>query len=217
MNTEVLLKQRSVVLFSLCVAALSSFAHSQTQTASQNFATVNFNAVVLQTAEAQRDLAALQSRFAPRQAQLQALNDQVDALRKQLADPAGKLSEAERAARTQSLESKDKQLQREAEDFRSDSQNESQQVFQRIAQKVYAFLQTYSQQHSYSAVIERGSDASPVVWYAADNVDITVQLIKAYNAQAGAATSRTPNNPNSTESPKLPQPLPESPTPKPQP
>jgi outer membrane protein len=79
-----------------------------------------------------------------------------------------------------------KQLQRQTEDLRQDSQAESQQVFQRVAQKVFEFLQTYAQQRGYSAVIERGSDTSPVVWYVADSLDITDQLIKAYDAQSGA-------------------------------
>ncbi|HZD51348.1 MAG TPA: OmpH family outer membrane protein [Silvibacterium sp.] len=185
---------------------------AQAQPATKTFVTVNFNAVVLQTAEAQRDLGALQTKFAPRQAQLQALNNEIDSLRKQLTDPAAKLTDAERALRTQTLDSKEKQLQREAEDFRSDSEGESQQVYQRIAQKVYAFLQTYAQQQGYSAVIERGSDASPIVWYAAANMDITDQLIKAYNAQAGTATSETPSH---GSPPKSSPSLPESPKPQP--
>ena len=189
----------------LCVPGVSSVANAQAspiQAKPQNIVTVSFNAAVLQTAEAQKSLSALQARFAPKQKQLQALNDEVESLRKQLADTSSKLSDSERATRAQSLESKEKQLQREGEDFKSDSQNESEQIFQRVAQKVYAFLQTFSQQHGYSAVIERGSDANPVVWYAASNLDITDELIKAYNAQAEGA------------SPKSSQSLPDSPAPK---
>jgi outer membrane protein len=170
---------------------------SPTQAKTQNIVTVSFNAAVLQTAEAQKSLSALEARYAPKQKQLQALNDGVESLRKQLADTSSNLSEAERATRARSLESKEKELQREAEDFKSDSQSESEQIFRRVAQKVYAFLQTFSQQHGYSAVIERGSDAYPVVWYAASNLDITDELIKAYNAQAeGASSSKSlPDNP----------------------
>jgi outer membrane protein len=166
------------------------------QPATQNIVTLSFNAAVLQTTEAQRELGALQTRLAPRQAQLKTLNDDVEALRKEMGNTSDKLSDAERALREQSLDRKEKQLQRQAEDFRNDSQTESQQVFQRIAQKVYAFLQAYGQQHSYSAVIERGSDAAPVVWYAAGNMDITDQLVKAYDAQSAATTPVSPGNPN---------------------
>jgi outer membrane protein len=170
------------------LAVVSQAQPSPSQPITQNIATVSFNAAVLQTAEAQKELGTLQTKFAPRQAQLQALNDEVEALRKQLSD--NKLSDPERETRQQSLNQKEKQLQRQTEDFRNDSQTESQQIFQRIAQKVYAFLQTYAQQQGYSVVVERGSDTAPVVWYAANNLDITEQLIKAYNAQSGATPAK---------------------------
>jgi outer membrane protein len=200
----------------LCVSGVTSVGHAQaspSQAKLQNIVTVSFNAAVLQTAEAQKSLSVLQTRFAPKQKQLQILNDEVESLRKQLTDTSSKLSDSERATRAQSLESKEKQLQREAEDFKSDSQNESEQVFQRVAQKVYAFLQAFSQQHGYSAVIERGSEANPVVWYAASNLDITEELIKAYNAQADGASSTPANEPAHGGSPKLAPPLPDNPAP----
>ena len=102
--------------------------------------TVSFNTAVLQTAEAKRELGALQSKLAPRQAQLQTLNNEVEGLRKQLIDAGDKLPVVDRETKERSLEEKQKQLQRQAEDFRNDSQSESQQVFQKVAQKVYAFL-----------------------------------------------------------------------------
>jgi outer membrane protein len=192
------MKPSIAVRVSLSVLILATVSQAQVTSnppAAQHIVTVSFNAAVLQTAEAQRELGALQAKLAPRQAQLQSLNNEVEALRKQLA--GDKLSDTERETRERSLETKEKELQRQAEDFRNDSQNESQQVFQRVAQKVYAFLQTYSQQHGYSAVIERGSDAAPVVWYAAGNLDITDELIKAYNAQSSAGPPGLPNAPRS--------------------
>jgi outer membrane protein len=205
-----------ISLLLLCVPGVTSVAHAQaspSQVKPQNIVTVSFNAAVLQTAEAQKSLSALQARFAPKQKQLQALNDEVESLRKQLADTSSNLSDTEKASRGRSLESKEKELQREAEDFKSDSQSESEQVFQRVAQKVYTFLQTLSQQRGYSAVIERGSDANPVVWYAASNMDITDELIKAYNAQAEGASSAPANPPAHSVSPKSSKPLPDSPSP----
>jgi len=170
------------------LAVVSQAQSSPSQPATQSIAVVTFNTVVLQTAEAQKELGALQAKFAPRQSQLQALEDEVEATRKQLSD--NQLSDQERETRQRSLDQKEKQLQRQGEDFRNDSQTESQLLFQRVAQKVYAFLQTYAQQHGYSVVIERGSDAVPVVWYVANNLDITEQLIKAYNAQSGVAPAK---------------------------
>jgi outer membrane protein len=205
-----------ISLLLLCVPGVISVAQAQaspSEVKPQNIVTVSFNAAVLQTAESQKSLSALRARFAPKQKQLQALNDEVESLRKQLADTGSNLSDAEKASRARSLESKEKELQREAEDFKSDSQSESEQVFQRVAQKVYAFLQTFSQQHAYTAVIERGSDANPVVWYAASNMDITEELIKAYNAQPEGASSAPANPPAHSASPKSSKPFPDNPSP----
>jgi Skp family chaperone for outer membrane proteins len=50
-------------------------------------AVISFSAAVLGTAEAQHDLDALRNKYAPRQQQLQKLNDSVEALRNMLANP----------------------------------------------------------------------------------------------------------------------------------
>jgi Skp family chaperone for outer membrane proteins len=213
---EAAMTRWKISLALLCVLGVTSVAQAQaspSQVKPQNIVTVSFNAAVLQTDEAKKSLSALEARYAPKQKQLQTLNDEVESLRKQLAATNSNLSDAERATLSRSLESKEKELQRQAEDFKSDSQSESEQVFQRVAAKVYAFLQTFSQQHGYSAVIERGSDAYPVVWYAANNLDITNELIKAYNAQAEGASSAPANAPTHGGAPKSSKPLPDSPSP----
>jgi len=167
-----------------------------TSPAPKEVAVISFSAAVLNTAEAQHDMEALRKKFAPRQEQLQKLNDSVEALRKTLADTTTKLSDGERSQKTTELGNQEKRLQRDAEDFRNDSEAESQQTFQRIAQKVYVFLQTFARQHSYLAVLDRGPDGSPVVLYAATNVDITEQIVQGYNQQS--AKSALPDKPAPT-------------------
>jgi len=151
-----------VVLCALYTAAVLTAQGPDIKPDTVKFATVSFNAAVYQTAETQKELKQLQAKFGPRQAELQALNADIEGARKQLGIANDKLSDAERAQREQALNNKEKQLQRRAEDFKNDSDSESQQVFQRIAQKVYSFLQSYSKQHGYTLVIERGSDAAPL-------------------------------------------------------
>ena len=160
-----------------------------------NIAVVNFNAVVLGTAEAQGSLGALEKKYAPREREMQKLNDDIEATKKNLNDAAAKLTDAERNQKLQDLGAKEKQLQREAEDFKNDSQAESQQAFQQVAQKVFSLLQDFSQQHGYAAVFERGTETAPVVWYTAGNVDITGQLIKSYDAKYGLGATSLPDKP----------------------
>jgi outer membrane protein len=212
------MNQLSKVTLVFCSGLLACASHSQAppgKPATQNIVTVSFNDVVLHSAEAQKALSALQAQFAPRQAQLQTLNDEVEALRKSIQGANEKVNETEKASSAETLDRKEKQLQRQADDFRQDSQTESQQAFQRVAQKVFAFLQTYAQQHGYSAVIERGTDASPVVWYVANNMDITEQVTKAYDAHSGTVTPQAPTKPSGPGATKAPESLPDSPSPHP--
>ena len=192
----------------ILIAPLLAQAPGAGNPTASSIVTLSFNNAVFGTAEAQRDLGALQKKYLPREQQLQKLSDDIEASKRLLGDSSTKLSESERNQRVQDLNVKDKQLQREAEDFKNDSQSESQQAFERVAQKMYAFLQEYSQQHGYSAVIERGTDAAPVVWYASNNVDITDQLTNAYNLRPGASATSLPDKPAagrpSSVSPKKP-------------
>ena len=175
----------ALVLFSS-----ACFAQASPSSPANGIVTIAFNTAVLQTNEAQRELSSLQTKFAPRQAHLEALNGEIEALQKQAATDPTKVN---------SINAKEKQLQREGEDFRIESQTASEQTFQAVAQKVYAFLQEFSSQHGYTAVIERGSDASPVVWYAAANLDITKTVVDAYNARAATSNTAMPNAPSARQ------------------
>jgi outer membrane protein len=207
------MKQLPMLQLFLLICATAVAQAPASQPAPEKIVTVNFNTAVLQTTEEQLALSALQTKLAPRQAALKTLNDEVEALHKQTEAAGNQQSDPEQATRARTLDSKERQLQRDAEDFKSDTETESQQAFQQVAQKVYTFLQTYSQQHGYSAVIERGSDAAPVVWYVAADLDITDDLIKAYNAQSGV--SSLPNDPSHRSLPASPTPRPNGSSPRP--
>jgi outer membrane protein len=188
------------LLLSLAFAPVV-LAQSQPPATQPGLVTVAFNAAVLQTAQAQKDFTDLQAKFAPRQSHLQTLNNEMEALKKQLNESSPALSESDRNAKLRTLESDQRQLQREADDYKADTDAATQQVFQTNAQKLYAFLQDYAKQHAYMLVIDRGSDTVPVVWYAAPGADITEQLVKAYDLKSGVsspAAKRLPSAPSPT-------------------
>jgi outer membrane protein len=185
-------------LSALCAQSPGPVPTTPAPSSTPSIVTLNFNAAVLGTAEAQRSLGALEKKYSPREQQLQKLNDDIEASKKTLNESGTKLTEAEKNQRLQELGTKEKRLQREAEDFKNDSQTESQQVFQQVAQKVFSFLQEFSRQHGYAAVLERGTEAAPVVWYAASNIDITDQIIKSYDAKSGLGAVNLPDKPGAT-------------------
>jgi outer membrane protein len=153
-------------------------------------AIINIQAAIATTNEGQRDLEALQKKFEPKQIELKSLSDEVDNLKKQLAAQTDKLNEDERNKRVQTIESKQKTLQRNLEDAQNDYQSQSNEIAQRIGGKLMQSLDNYAKQNGYAVVIDVSSQQSPVLW-AAQSVDITKPVIDAYNTVSGVAAPAT--------------------------
>src|SRR5215813_6350073 len=179
---------------------------------------INIQGAIVSTNEGQRDFNALQKKFEPKQVELKSANDEIEGLKKQLATAEGKLSDDERGKRVQSIESKQKILQRNFEDAQNEFQQQQNEVAQRIGTKLMEVLDKYAKANNLAMVIDISSQGSPVLW-ASQAVDITKPVIDAYNAQSGvpapaakpAATGAAavpsaprPNTPGATVPPRRP-------------
>ena len=147
-------------------------------------AVIAFQVAVAQTNEGQRSFADLQRKYQPKQAQLKALNDEIETLTKQLQTQGDKLSEAERAAAPRPSTTRRSSLHRYAEDAQNDMQGEMQELYSSLASKVYDVLNDYVKQHGYTLVLDVAQQQSPVL-YAADSTNITKAIIDAYNVKSG--------------------------------
>jgi Skp family chaperone for outer membrane proteins len=96
-------------------------------------AVIAFKAAVAQTNEGQRDFADLEKKFMPRENQLKALNDEIEALTKQLQTQGPTLNDAERASRAKTIDEKKKKLERDATDARNDFQQEVGDMYNTLA------------------------------------------------------------------------------------
>ena len=181
----------STVAFSQAAAATTT-----TVATTPKIATIAFNATVSQTNEFQRDFTEVQKKFAPKESELKTLGDEVDSLKKQLQAAGDKLSEEERTTRLKAIDTKEKQLQRNAEDAQNDFQGESGQAFQKVAEKVFNFLQDYSKQNGYTIVVDRGNAQAPIVWYSDPSNDISQAVVTAYNTKSGVPAQPGANAPN---------------------
>jgi len=196
--------------FALQAAAQTSSAPASTAAAAPagpaKIAIIAFQPAVAQTNVGQRAFADLQKKYQPKQTELKALNDEVDKLTKDLQAQGDKLSDAERAARAKTIDDKKKQLERSAEDAQNDFQNEMNELYGSLAQKVYDVLNDYSKQHGYTLVLDIAQQQNPVL-FATDSINITKQVIDAYNTKSGVPAPAAPaaNAPSSLPSaPKVP-------------
>jgi outer membrane protein len=193
--------KRSLALIVTLVSgfALSAVAQTPAAPAGQTkIAIVAFQAAVAQTNEGQRNFADLQKKYDPKRQQLKVLSDEIDSLKKQLQAQGDKLTDAERTSRAKTIDDKEKQLQRSAEDAQNDMNQEMQELYNNLASKVYDVMSTYAQQQGYTLVLDIAQQQNPVL-YATPTSDISKAVIEAYNTKSGvpapvapAAASKTP-------------------------
>lgn len=156
-------------------------------TGTTKIAVINFQAAVFQTNEGRRNIAELQKKFDPKRSQLKAQADEIDTLKKQLQASGDKLSDSERESRTQSIDQKEKTLQRDGEDASNDYEQQMQQAYQQLAEKVYGVVQSYATQNGFGVVLDAsaGQQQLPTVLWASQSTDITKAVIDAYNVKSG--------------------------------
>ncbi len=177
-------------------------------------AVVAFQLAVAQTNEGQRDFADLQKKYAPKEASLKSLSDEIDNLTKQLQTQGATLSEAERTNKAKTIDEKKKQLDRETSDLRDSGQQDMQDLYNSLASKVYDSMQTYAEKQGFTLVLDISQQQSPVL-FASDGTNITKEVIEAYNVKSGVPAPAAESGDAPKPRPAVPSTRPPTMTPRP--
>ena len=154
---------------------------------------INIELAIIGSNEGQREFGNLQKRFEPKQNELQALNKEVEDLKKQLSTQGDKLNEDARANLVKNIEQKQKNLQRSAEDAQNDFQSQQKDLANQIGRKLLQTLDKYAKDNGYSVILDVSNPQSPVLW-AGNSVDVTKEIVDAYNVDSGVPPPATPPN-----------------------
>lgn len=164
-------------------------------------ALIAFTEAVMATNEGQQALAEIQKKYEPKQVQLEGLNTQIEGLKKQLQAAPATLSDDERSTIMKSIDTKQKQLDRDSDDDKTAYQADLQEAYGKVAQKFYPVLQDYVEKNGYTVLLnvsEQQGNPTPVMWTKRDpNSDITEAVIAFYNASHPVAAS-APSAPSAT-------------------
>jgi Skp family chaperone for outer membrane proteins len=159
-------------------------------------ALVAFEQAVYGTNEGMRAADEIRKKFQPQKDKIDALATEVDTLKKQLQAAPATLTDAERAQRLKTIDSKDKEYQRQVDDATNAYQSDLQEALGKIAQKVSVVMQDYVEKNGYTILLNIGDQQSPVMWWAKNpNADITLAVVAAYNASSGV-TAPPPDAPS---------------------
>jgi len=149
-------------------------------------ALIAFEQAVFATNEGQKTVQDVQTKFAPKKAEIDGLSGEVDSLKKQLQGASATLSDADRAAKLKAIDAKEKQLNRQAEEAQSAYNADLQEAYSKVAQKVSTTLKNYVAQNGYTLLLDVSNQQSAVMW-ALPSTDVTEAVVTAYNASSGIA------------------------------
>jgi outer membrane protein len=169
-------------------------------------ALIAFEQAVFATNEGQKAVQDVQKKYEPQRAKIQTQEQEVDSLKKQLQSAPATLSDEERASRLKTIDTKEKQLNRDAEDAQNAYQADLQESYGKIAQKVSVTTKKYVADNGFTILLDVSGQQSNVMW-ALPSTDVTEAVVNAYNASSGVAapvpSAPTANRPRpATAAPK---------------
>lgn len=162
---------------------------------------------------------ALQKKYEPKQTELKSQNDELESLKKQLETQGPKLNDEAAATLKKQIEGKQKTFDRNVQDAQEEVGGQQQEIASRILSKMAPLIVKYSQENGYTMIIDTSKPwpQSPVLWWNPDAVDITKNVVDAYNVQSGVpAPPSTGTAPKpAVKAPGTTTPRPTTPAPKP--
>jgi outer membrane protein len=121
------------------------------------------------------------------------------------------MSEEERASRARTIDTKQKQLQRDGDDATNAFNAEMEDTLGGIAKKVGPIVIKYVQDNGYTMLLDNTGQQGglSVLWLQPGTTDISQAIVNAYNASSGVGAPAVPSAPSAA------RPHPATTTPKP--
>jgi len=175
--------------------------------------TINVEAAVFGSNEGRRDADVLTKKLEPKQNELKAQNEELEALQKQYSTQSDKLNEDAKATLMKQIETKKKSLDRAVQDFQEDGQNQGKEIFSRILQKMAPTIVKYAQDNGFQLIVDTSNQwpQSQVLW-SGEGVDITKAIVDAYNVSSGVPAPATTGAPAAKAPATKPAPKPAAPS-----
>jgi outer membrane protein len=172
---------------------------------------IEYEQVTAATNEGQRALLALQKKYEPQKTQLQNLQNEIESLTKQLQSAPATMTDDERASRARTIDTKQKQLQRDGDDATAQFNAEMQETLGAVAKKLGPVVIKYVQDNGYTMLLDNTGQQGglSVLWTQPGTTDISQAVVDAYNASSGVAAPAVPSAPSAN------RPRPTTTTPKP--
>ena len=157
----------------VCVAAvcLTKIAPAQSKVV-----VINLQRAVLESEEIKKANTDMETKYKPRQAELEKLQNEIQSIQQQLQTNAGKLTpQAESDLNAQGAR-KQREAQRKSEDLQADVDRDRNEILQKSTQKMAEVVKKLAEEKGYDVVVETSNTV-----YFKPALEITNDAIAAYN------------------------------------
>src|SRR5947209_3160606 len=171
--------KKNFVVISAFALGLATLAHAQAAAPSK-VAIIHVQNAILQTKDGQRAQGELNTKFTPKKNAIEKKQSDIAALQDQMKKGSATMSDDAKNKIARDIDSNQKSLQRDTEDFEADVQQEEGKIMQDLGQKMMDVIIKYATQNGFSMVVDVSSPQTPVLW-ADPSVDITNEIVKLYD------------------------------------
>ncbi len=183
--------KKNLVVLTTFVLGLAGSAFAQAQAPAQakppvapsaiptKIAIINMAQAIASTKEGQKAATEINNKYAPRQAEYEKRNQEVEMLTNQLNNGRATMSDEAQKKLAADIQVKGTALKRFREDAQNDMETDDARIGQELQSKMGALIQQYAIQNGYAVVLNYG-EQSPVLWAAAATW-ITEDMVKLYD------------------------------------
>ena len=158
-------------------------------------ATIFGQNAISSTQEGQKASAALTAKFAPKRDEFAHRQAELQALRDELKKGQATLSPEARSRLTQAIDAKNREVQRLGQDSQATLEQEEGALMQQLGEKLMAVVRDYATRNGFAVVIDVSLPNGPVLW-ASPSIDITNEVVRLYDqTHPAASTPATPAAP----------------------
>lgn len=172
-------------------------------------AVINIQTAITNTSEGKQASAELQSKYTPRQTEMENMRKQIEDLQTRLRTGQTTLSDEEKQRLAAEGDRLTRAYQRKQQELQDDGNEDQREVVDRIGRKMLQVIEKYSKDNGFALVVDVSGQNTPVVSWS-PSIDITQDIVRLYDQSFPVKASS-----NST-APKPAAPKPAAAQPKPQ-
>lgn len=154
----------------------------------QKIGVISYFRTLVECAEGKVSNDAFLKKLEGRKAELQKKQSDIQGLQQQLETQRQTLNEESLAVLNNNIQLKSTELKRAQEDSEKEFNAMRSEIFERIGRKMGPIIQKYAQENNFSLLID-GSSQSSQLLFANSALDVTVEIIKRYDAAYPVSTT----------------------------